>query len=582
MRENPNARYVRYRLAQLFCVVTTVFLSAATGIDGLTKDIVGQHDAHAFRIAGALILAAMICLSILLTVIVRHLRSPDSVLGPPEFNKAGPEDVRILLQRAREVAENYRDETVRFFLDMMVSPNQYAVRVIEEAVIDQGSLRLETTVTLEVPGYLRMLSAPSATHPTPPTVVVPLIRAKKGALLDNLTIIDADRASVAVLSQRETKSLISYVATDLYWRSYVSADNPLNFRALNREQRRILSLILIAVTQAGEINSDLLGALQLMLGTPANAANPTLAMLLNTLLEFVTAYYFVAVEVPAPSRRYLYLQHSNQLPVFEQATAPKDRLRLYLGLTPFRFTIPLYWPFVAASYHFQMKATAGQYVSKHTLFRISGHDLFRAIKQSDFAEENPRPYLRTRYQAGVPYAHFYSRDMNTIEAFNLCTRVEFAEVPPGTLGAAAAVSLATLLLIAVFTFLGNTHDANLFSLLLASPAFVASFVGLGADNQSLLRTSLSARFGLLSSGLLSLASTLLYVAQASGVLNGFTGRFGLFAGSIVVAHLSYPWLYLMVTAILNSGYLLAVLVGRTHHYARDVQHQGILDNVHLA
>jgi hypothetical protein len=235
------------------------------------------------------------------------------------------------------------------------------------------------------------------------------------------------------------------------------------------------------------------------------------------------------------------------------------------------------------SYHFQMTGPAGQYVEDHYLIRI-GSNGAEPVRQTDFSDANPRPYLRIRHHRGLPNAHFYARRLNTSDAFGLSTIVTFAETPPGVLGAAIAVSFATSVLVTAFMILGVTRsnaaqlNTDLPALLLASPAFATSVIGFKTDGDSLLRTSLSSRLGLLVSGILSFCSALLYIAQLKGHLTKPSGALSFADGLLSFKPVNGWWVALAAFSILCSMYMAVAVVARTRRYTLAVERKGMLDN----
>src|SRR2546430_2227280 len=111
------------------------------------------------------------------------------------------------------------------------------------------------------------------------------------------------------------------------------------------------------------------------------------------------------------------------------------------------------------------------------------------------------------------------KNFSCLKPFGMATVVRFDEVPPGVLGSATIVSLLTTSLVVFFAAIGTNrnYSSGLPAFLLALPAFAASWLGISSDSYRILRTSLMARLGLIGVGLVSIASSLLFLGQSLGL-----------------------------------------------------------------
>ena len=206
------------------------------------------------------------------------------------------------------------------------------------------------------------------------------MRVEKGTLIDNLDIESANGASVPSISQCDTKDLIGYVVADLFWRAYIDKDEPFNLEKLKREPfdldgtaqfgRRsasgILSVLLKAVYDYGAVDPAKLDGLKEILAE-SHAKNKKLEAYLLRNLDFLARSYIIAAEVPRPEGAHLIVRYRKSLPLYAQTETRLDRWRLRLGLRPYRFTIPIWLPFIVGSYHFKMISSPGQFVLDHYL-----------------------------------------------------------------------------------------------------------------------------------------------------------------------------------------------------------------------
>lgn len=519
-----------------------------------------------------------------LTLSIKYMNehfSPDRSLGKPKSSESPKIDIEEILEVIKQTNRKYDDATLGFFLDFLLFPSLYTTRAVEEARIDDGVLNLHVAVTIDR-GSITTAHGEAESEPKGGMLVVPLVRVKKGALLDNFDIEDSNGKELPSLSQREAKTLIAYSLISLYWKAYIGHDYGDPF-SVDEIHRNILEVVISSVYKAGKVDPDDIALIRNTLKKLIKPKDRDFAEVFLDAFLFFTEHYVVAAEIPCQdAQRLLVLKYNKSLPPLEQHSTSRDRWRLRIGLRPYRFNIPLWWPFVASSYHFRMNSHKGHYVADHYLINVTPHGIESVRQDSFISETDPtaRPYLRIRHHRGFPYAHFYARELNSVDPSNLSTVVEFSETPPGTLGAAAGVALVNLALICVatFSYRVGASAVNISTLLLAAPAFAASAVGITSDGESLLRSSLTTRIGLLTSGVLSLVSVMVYLIQGKGSLAGPVVNLSLFGGIIHLVQLNAWWLGLWFLAIISSLRLVVTLIVRTRRYTTAVRHKGNFDN----
>jgi hypothetical protein len=144
-----GARYGFLRLLQMLSAALVLLLIVGAVVDGVTSSLTGfHHGTTAIRIIEAAALPFAIAGVVYATQALRRLRLPDTSLGKPQFKKAEASDIREVLEQIKDVADNYSRIALEFFGDSLIFQNLYAARVSEEAVIEQGALRLDTTMRL--------------------------------------------------------------------------------------------------------------------------------------------------------------------------------------------------------------------------------------------------------------------------------------------------------------------------------------------------------------------------------------------------------------------------------------------------
>lgn len=527
-----------------------------------------------------------------------------------------------LIHRIRGVVERYDPAALAFFATTLVLPRTNIVRAVEEARLEEHMLTLHTSLTIDVtrlhpsvsgaPSLYRRMAWSNNNVPSCPTLVVPLLRAKKGALIDNFDTESAGTASLPTLSQSETKDLIAYVVASLFWGAYIDPKRRFTPEALIDQQLKAarkngfdeqsapsaLAVLLRTIYSHGPVDMSILTGAKEILDT-IGAKNSRLEAYLWGNLDFLASSYIVAAEVPRPEGTHLNVKYRKSLPLYSQTASRVNLWRLRLGLRPDRFTIPIWLPFTVGSYHFKMISSPGQFVHDFSLVEVEDKpgntrthttDTLREKRRQEkqtageqttetsTAESTHRlgtaqqPLLRTHQERGLVYAHLYAVGFRFREFFNIAMVVRFAEIPPGALGGTAVIALVSAVLITFFALLGQPRQGQGVgvAVLLSAPTIAASILGFAAHEDSLLRSSLTARLGLIFAGFLSLSATLLYVAQSIGVLTKPQWRAGLLGGKVHVT-MSPWWLILSVLSLGWAAHMCWMLMMRTHAYMNQVR-----------
>jgi len=267
------------------------------------------------------------------------------------------------------------------------------------------------------------------------------------------------------------------------------------------------------------------------------------------------------------------MKYTRTVPEYGRTADWNDRLRVRLGLSPFRYSIPLRLSFDAPSYHFSMLGVQGQYLARETLINtVTG----RQIAPNVFDSVTPQPYLQGRYDSGLPYSHLYMRGLHKAEVVDMSTRIEFDEIPPGALGGACVVAVACAVLIWFFALIqpglqpSAAPPSDMPALLLAVPAFAATWIGQSVDR--ILRSSSSAYVGLAVSAVLSITSALLYVANSNRRSFDTIRSVSLFHGLVSLKNVDVSWFILAIAASIMAAYLAEMLRDKVRSYMRALKH----------
>lgn len=555
----------------LLWLLVTVFLLLIIVLDPFAPWLANrlglrnQDASTMIRVVAVALVPSMILLRI---VLQRRRQEKDDEAPDDETGEVRRLDPAELFDALSTVARKYSPEALDFFRAVLLYPKLHIVRAVEEAEIKDQSLRLRVSLTMDAKSMRR-----SQNRGTAPHLVVPLIRAEKGTLLDGLDLEDVQGASVPSLSQKEVKALVA-LTLDAWFRTvYPDPSSARTGGVPTGARGRVWALMMSILLDLGPTPKSAINELRRAFKSPdARPDYPELAAELLTACEFFARSYVVAVEVPHPEGSLLILRYSKFMPLAQEDTL-KHRLRLRLGLRPFQFPISISLPFLASSYHFRMTGTPGQYIHNHYLMdpitrqRVEAHSV-------DMGDGGP-PYVRSRGRCGLPYAHLYVHHLEAKEAHDLTTVIEFSEIPPGALGAATLVAASTAVLIIGFALLGagtaNGLETDLPAVLLALPAVAASWLGQASNGESLLRTSLTTRLGTLGAGVIAFTSALLYVAQRTEHLREPAWDFSLLWGKVKFHDLSLYWLVLGLVALLLFVNLYRALWIRTRTYLKEAK-----------
>ncbi|MFE8960992.1 hypothetical protein [Streptomyces iakyrus] len=467
-----------------------------------------------------------------------------------------PEDIGVeIIDRQhharRAVRRQYVDNVAALdiFRDLLVCPEWYVERVVEDAEIRDQSLHVQASLSLAVP-----------TLGENDRLLVPLMWAQKGTLLYDLHVEDRDKKMLCLVPQLKVKAALEIVVKHLFVDAYLSGPKEPGAELVRNTVASLRSLVWEMNKPTSQEMASMLRALESLreeaeIGTPERRAYH---YSLKRLCEVLAKSYMIAVEV----------QHEPRMVIKLERTVPMVRsgagegiwekvrfgLRVLLGGRPNRVIFPLAWPFWTPSYHFRITGEPGQYVSEH--------------KVQYFSENGtPLPGARhtfpphTQASVGLPFTHAYLRNSGTERDRQIQTEVRFSEIPPGVLGTATATSILLATLVTALTWLYPQH-LNVTSLpdfpafLFAFLGIAVSWMGFSSDVESVLRSSLASRASLAATIVLTLCCAMLYANRKW--MTKPTWHFGFFGGSL---HSFNGWWFLaacvvIAVAVTSIGYFL--------------------------
>ncbi|MFB6725446.1 hypothetical protein ACFCV3_35025 [Kribbella sp. NPDC056345] len=390
----------------------------------------------------------------------RHLRRQLEDLDTPRFRK----DVRVsnanaamLLQRAGR--SRYSPEQAKLFALAVTTPAAVRQRVVDTFV--PGGRTLEQRATLEIQAPPELLIPSPAAQPgdaDPHIVFVPVIIPKKGKLLDNFHLWDANGAQLTVLSYREYLDLAAGVlkvllqelrkdglgecqgaferaersaVTEIIARRHPDDDEEPSPTAKNISKRlRLLKhrqwAVHLHLSRTGDAAPEpapaatspaaweLVAALPVRSDPLAEALRGTIAAFVKILSES----YCIAAAVRLDDQfRTLLTYEQTLIPDLDLSNSSMPwvadfigRLRIAMGTRPPTLTLAVSNAFTCQSYHMRVGVGDNLYVSKQVPIE------FGSLVDNKAPGAPTVPHMRFQRRLGQPHAHFYARYMPEPEA----------------------------------------------------------------------------------------------------------------------------------------------------------------------
>ncbi|SCL20499.1 hypothetical protein GA0070624_2010 [Micromonospora rhizosphaerae] len=497
---------------------------------------------------------------------------------------------REIIEAMVRVSKKYPSSSIRLFGQMLVEPARYQVRVTDEVEPVGECLRVTVSTTytsslddlsdlrrqageppipiqrqpaaVDSDGNGGGVRAPAAVltktddqNGAEPTVMlVPMITATKGTMMDNVDTSDGGGNALPFLSQEDARGVVAHVLQAEFEKTF-GQDHP-----------SVLYALLRLVFRQGRVRlADAHTYFDQAVASVRGIADERQLTKLRRICAFLVRNYVIVAEAPLPTGYKWVLRYTKTIPVYGRVATPERRRRVRYGLQPNAFVIPLNLPFITNSYHFRMHAGPNSYVKAHY---VQSAKTGGTIRQDDIKKMSKLAYLRVRHHQALPYAHLYTRRFDTCKPKDLVMQVIFDEVPPGALGltfwlAALSASVTTLLAFFVPNNIGTDVSGDVLAFLLAISPVAATFVGYSMEK--LQRSSLTTFVGLVVTGLTSVVAALLYVRQAPDWMIKDVGSPAL---EPVIGHLSVNVgvLFVGLAAIINAIYLRWRLQDELAHY----------------
>lgn len=527
--------------------------------------------------------------------------SPRHISDIPEV----PEDEAYALQRlAGRVRLDSRQ--ARILALAILEPAEVRERAAERYVPGHRTLMQEVLVEGKIPERLFNLNQRVKATRQCIDVLLPLLVIPKGSFNDNLETYGRDGEKIPVLSYREYLQVVAKllriflclaygVTSEEGWRQVVSraGGKPLEENVSHLEHQALREIIKrapanITVKKVLGISpvspeADAIARHIEALEVPDEGA--VYLNLTGALIRKLSLHYaLVASMVSDQNGRLLVTYRRTLIPELDLAPRANEMLRrqddrlstrvvnrlmqarawlaILFGARPISVTVFLDNSWTCKSYHVRVDAPEGLYLSSQKLIAS------RKYLQTMAKDAPTPPHYRFRRRLGQSYAHFYGRffpsPLRGERRPKL--RLEFYEIPPGSVFRATVASGASLVLVWLVGFVmsrtrSTGTDAPAF--LLVFPGLVASWLGFDAPSGRLFEGTLAARLSLILTTVISVSASGLFVMNTSGLslfygsLPTGTHAFGgpPNAGFSVLGITKWSWAVLVVIALVNTIYM---------------------------
>lgn len=563
------------------------------------------------------LIGALLAIGAFIYFLFYHISKLDMNQTTPQDDL--PIDRVLAIQRRAGREQAFNPAQVRLFALMLTAPWEVRQRVSEEYSTEQRTLQQKVFVDHCVPkrilgdldgdthkdSYGLKSEIPEEeekeSHTIEPgeLVLLPVVVPYKAVLLDSFHVEDSDGTKIPTLTYGEYLEVAATVLSSLF--ELVYTEGLIDARRRN-EAIALEFKALELITQRGNVEPKRVRAVvDAIKALVPEGNNPTLNLAARMVSKLAVSYAIIVAIALPQDRRISVRYRRTFIPELKLRSSHTNKssllgpVRILLGARPVDLKLSIANAWTCQSYHLRVYAPEGLYLGAQ-----NGDDLKRY--QDEVRPGSPTtPYWRFRRRLGQSYAHVYvryfpepledSEDHTEPIAKDAQQAVvmdgkypprtepgislQFWEVPPGSIlrAAVAAVSLAALVWpIAYFSSrLGHVEtDAPAF--LLAFPAVVAGWLGFDAPTRRLFEGTLAARLSLLFTAFLSIAASVVFIAQKSGIPEAMPAESPLtlpLLGDInALGVIGAWWTLLVFFALVNAASTTFLCIQRTWIYVK--------------
>lgn len=496
----------------------------------------------------------------------------------------------VPLARAKQLQDQARGHRfasavqAQLFALALLEPAEMRQRVVEKYDPDRRSVRQRVSIDFRIPERL----VKGSTLKNMDYIYFPILIPRKGKFQDDFLLRGADGSSIPVLVYREYLQLAAQVLRSLLRTAFsmVPANPTLPTHVL-RAEFAALAVIMQRCNRRGRI-PDLTGKggwLQITKLDAADQRSLEARNLAASFAEKLTTHYAIVGMVPVNGQRRHVLHYEQTLIPDLKLSRFQNWFGLRLGARPVDLTISLAGASTCQSYHLHIAGSDGTYLGRQERL-----DCEATLVSRSRSGPTP-PHIRFRQRLGQPYGHVYTRffpepvlkvpgarrTFNYGEREQPRVRFQFFEIPPSSVMRAAVSAVASFLLILLIGIVISRNpdpgtDAP--AILLSLPAIAAAWLGFDNPNRRLLEGTLTARFSLISTAILSIAASGLFMTHKAltpkdnDPINAIRYNWLHFGDNVSVLGVTdISWGVLTMLALINAAYVSYQYIIRTWHYA---------------
>ena len=408
--------------------------------------------------------------------------------------------LRGLRERAAYQGTLSDPQVVALFVEIILDPVRYRPRVIEKIDLVDALITQRVTVEWELPDSVTNANL----------LYLPVLRPRKGDLLDHFHLRDATETSLPGLSYQELMYLAALGLRLLLSEAFARRPRMVRAGQVQTAELALLGLISDRSRSAVEVVEGeverILRQIDLTHATPGSRERIAAYVVSLGCSHPITAV--VPGETAQTGR--VQIKYERAIVPYLLTRGWQGTLRLWFGLKPNKVAIPAELALTTRSHHLRVTVPPDKFIlrqfmqCRHCMKLVTprwrgrvptpdnpcAHEPDRPGHEPDSSGQKLR--LRVRRRRGQNYANVYLRGfgISTPRMQDLQLLAAFYEVPPGARGRASITALVTtVLLLAVGIFATDQSgdqptaiNESVPALMLALPAVAASWFGATAGS----------------------------------------------------------------------------------------------------
>jgi hypothetical protein len=394
------------------------------------------------------------------------------------------------------------------------------------------------------------------------SVVVTLTLPAKGALYDQMQVVDDNGRQLPRLSHFEYRLLAARTLRALLLAALKG--EPMTPAALAAESLALREIIRFADVEQDKRKAQLKEVRDAMFRI-ADAERHYLKLAIEFTAK-LSGNYAIAVLAPRNSSgRSIVIYTREIIPDLRSAPLTSldgqvERFRMYLGTRPNSLVVSARNAVSCQSYHLSVKSNPDLFLAD-----FDAEPVRTRAQRGRYAKLEP--YWRVRGRRGQDYFHMYTRALRSEEQDKLTVRLNFYEVPPGSVGRSSLAALAIAMVVLTICVLSGTDgyaknpvDNQIAAFLLAVPGLAAAWMGFETRADQMLQGTVVSRLSLVVTFAQSFAAAVVLMANDTMTLPLSSTPL------LVVAGADPVWTGLSLIAVIHAATMLSIWWVRARVY----------------